>query len=194
MKVAAGGFGRNKFNKYKKEIEAVANIVKLLPRGVRLWLFNHGRRFDGVLGLAYRYVLLKTLAKKVGDNVAIFPDCYIGNVEGLSIGSNVSVHRMCYLDCEGGVEIGDNVSIAHRTTILSSNHGYKKKNVPIKYQKMILKPTKIKENCWLGCGVVVLAGTTIETGSVIGANATVTKDVPANSVAVGNPARVIKKR
>ena len=43
-------------------------------------------------------------------------------------------------------------------------------------------------------GAVVLAGTTIETGSVIGANATVTKDVPENSVAVGNPARVIKKR
>lgn len=52
----------------------------------------------------------------------------------------------------------------------------------------------IEDNCWLGAGVKVLAGVTIHTGSVIGAGSVVTKDVPPNSVVVGVPGRVIRKR
>lgn len=71
---------------------------------------------------------------------------------------NVSIHQMCYIDAEGGIEIDDNVSIAHRSTILSSNHGYADVDITIKYQGMILKRTILESNVWIGAGVSIMAG------------------------------------
>ena len=186
--------GRYRFAKYKKIIEIMVKFTRLLPKGMRKLLFNHIRNYNGTLGILGRYVLIKTLAKSVGDNVAIFPGCYFEHIEGLSIGNNVSIHQMCYIDSEGGIDIGDDVSIAHRTSILSSNHGYKDKNTPIKYQQMELAKTSIENNCWIGCGVVILAGVVIGSGCVVGANSTVTKSLPSKVVAYGSPAKVIKER
>lgn len=186
--------GRYKFAKYKKIITIMVKLVGIFPKCVRKWLFNHIRMYNGNIGILGRYVLIKTLAKSVGDNVAIFPGCYFEHVEKLSIGDNVSIHQMCYIDSEGEIEIGDNVSIAHRSSILSSNHGFKDKKIPIKYQKMNLAKTIIEENCWIGCGTVILAGVTIGSGCVVGANSTVTKSLPSEIVAVGSPARAIKNR
>ena len=186
--------GRYKFAKYKKIIKVLVKLTSRLPKGIRKWLFNHVRMYNGNAGILARYVLIKTLAKKVGDNVAIFPGCYFEHIEGLSIGNNVSIHQMCYIDAEGGIDIGDDVSIAHRTSILSSNHGYKDKKIPIKYQKMELAKTSIENDCWIGCGVVILAGVVIGSGSVVGANSTVTKSLPSKVVAYGIPAKAVKER
>ena len=194
MKTKSVTSGRDRFAKHKDTITAMVKLAGLLPRCVRKWLFNHIRMYNGYVGLVGRYVLIKTLAKSVGDNVAIFPGCYFEHVEKLSIGDNVSIHQMSYIDSEGGIDIGNNVSIAHRTSILSSNHGYKDKKIPIKYQKMKTAKTVIEDNCWIGCGVVILAGVTIGSGSVVGANSTVTKSLPENVVAYGNPAKVGKTR
>ena len=101
---------------------------------------------------------------------------------------------MCYIDAEGGIEIGNNVSIAHRSTILSSNHGYTDPIIPIKYQEMTLAKTIILDNVWIGCGCTILAGVEIGSGTVIGANSIVTKSIPENSVAIGSPAKRIKSR
>lgn len=186
--------GRDKFNKYKNIIDFFVRLVSILPLSVRKWLFFHGRMYQGNVGRVYRYIFFKTLAKKCGTNVAISPGVYMENIDKISVGNNVSIHSMCYLDGEGTITIGNNVSIAHRTTILSSSHTYKEKKVPIKYQKMVAKPVEINDDCWIGCSVSILAGMTIGSGSVIGANSTVTKPIPSNVVAVGSPARVIKER
>ena len=130
----------------------------------------------------------------MGKNVAILPGAFFEYIENLSIGDNVSIHQMCYIDAEGGIEIGNNVSIAHRCSILSSNHGYKRDDIPIKYQDMTLAKTIIHDNVWIGCGCVVLAGVEIGSGSVIGANSTVNRTIPGNSIAVGSPAKRIKSR
>ncbi len=152
------------------------------------------RNRTGSLAMMRRYLLIKKLSKKCGNNVAVFPGVYLENIEELEIGNNVSIHQMCYIDAEGGVSIGDNVSIAHRCTVLSSNHLYKDSNVPIKYQGMSLAPTTIRDNVWVGCACVVLAGVTIGPGSVIGANSTVLKDIPENVIAGGSPATILKMR
>jgi len=186
--------GREKFNKYKRVINIFTSIVSVFPLAVRKWLFFHGRMYQGNIGLVYRYILFKTMAKECGDNVAIFPGVYMENIDKISVGNNVSIHGMCYLDGEGRITIGNNVSIAHRTTIVSSTHTYKEKNIPIKYQKTVAKPVEIKDDCWIGCSVSILAGVTVGSGSVIGANSVVTKSVPSNVVVAGNPARVIKER
>lgn len=186
--------GRVIFDKYEKQIKFLIIITKMLPLRMRKWLLNRNRYRSSIFGMLNRYLLVSSLAKKIGKNVSIFPGVYFEYIENLSIGDNVSIHQMCYIDAEGGIEIGDDVSIAHRSTILSSNHSYDKNDVPIKYQEMKLQKTIIKSNVWVGCNVVILAGAVIGTGCVIGANSTVTKSIAPDSVAVGSPVKIIKQR
>ena len=186
--------GRKIFEKYYGVIKVLVRITRLLPHKVRKWIYVINRNNSGKISMLFRYIAVASLAKKVGKNVAIFPGVYFENIENISIGDNVSIHQMCYIDAEGGIEIGNDVSIAHRCSILSSNHGYKDSIIPIKYQDMILAKTSIKNNVWIGCGCVVLAGVCIGEGTVIGANSTVCKSIEDNSIAVGSPAKIIKKR
>lgn len=186
--------GRQLFQKYGKIIDCMVAFTRKLPIKVRKWLLRVNRNKNGKMGMLFRYLAVSSLAKSVGKNVVIFPCVFFEHIENLSVGNNVSIHQMSYIDAEGGIDIGNDVSIAHRSTILSSNHSYQSTDQPIKYQEMILAKTIIKDNVWLGCGCVVLAGVIIESGSVIGANSTVSKSIPINSVAVGTPATRIKSR
>lgn len=186
--------GRELFDKYGKVISFAVRMLGRFPKRFRIWLLNVNRNKSGNVGNFIRYVSVATLAKHVGSNVAILPGAYFEYIENLVLGDNVSIHQMCYIDAEGGIEIGDNVSIAHRSTILSSNHGYMDPLIPIKYQEMTLAKTIIRDNVWIGCGCTILAGVEIGSGSVIGANSTVNKSIPENSVAVGSPAKRIKSR
>lgn len=186
--------GRDIFTKYNNVIRLIIACENRLPKWIRIKKFNKLCYKTGRLAMLRRYVLLSTLAKSVGKNVSVFSGVYFENIENLTIGNNVSIHQMCYIDAEGGIEIGNDVSIAHRTTILSSNHGYENLDEPIKYQKMILEKTTISDNVWIGCGCVVLAGCEIKEGCVVGANSTVTHSIDSCCVVVGSPAKIINKR
>lgn len=186
--------GRKNFVKYGKLINAISKFYGLLPKKFRKKRLKALAYKVGLLAMFERYLLIKTLAKRCGENVSVFENVFFEHIENLSIGSNVSIHQMCYIDAEGEIVIGDNVSIAHRTTILSSNHGYERTDIPIKYQDMKLDKTLIEENVWIGCGVTILAGVIINSGCVIGSNSTVTKEIPINSIAVGTPCKIIKNR
>lgn len=150
--------GREFFVKYEREIDFLTGILSKFPRKFRQSRFEALRNKNGLLAILRRYLLLKTLVKQCGNNVAVFPGVFFENMENLSLGNNVSIHQMCYIDAEGGIDIGDNVSIAHRSTVLSSNHLYDSADKPIKYQGMELKATTIEENVWIGCGCTILAG------------------------------------
>jgi galactoside O-acetyltransferase len=94
----------------------------------------------------------------------------------------------------GNVKIGKRCLIAAHSGIFANNHNYAD---PLKYiadQGVTRKGITIEDDCWLGHTVTVTDGVTIGKGSVIGAGAVVTKDIPAYSIAVGTPARVIKTR
>lgn len=86
----------------------------------------------------------------------------------------------------GGLTIEDNTLISLNCTIATNNHDF--------YERQILtcKPVHIKKNVWIGVNVTILPGVTIGENAIIGAGAVVTKDIPDNAIAVGNPARVIK--
>lgn len=186
--------GREKFKKYKKIIKILTGLVKILPISWRKKLFEHYRKMKGNKGVLIRYILIKTLAKSCGDNVVIYPDTYIFNIQNLQLGDNVSIHPMCYIECgeEGSISIGNNVSIAHATTILAVNHQYVDEQVPIKYQPLLSKNNIIEDDVWIGAKTTILAGVKIEKRSIIAAGAVVTKDVMTHTIVAGVPAKAIK--
>lgn len=118
------------------------------------------------------------------------------------IGNNVSVNMNCtFVDCNK-ITIGDNVLIASNVQLYTATHPVElseryipdtdlEAEAPIFHTYAL--PITIGNGCWLGGGVIVLPGVTIGDGSVIGAGSVVTKDIPENSLAVGNPCRVIRR-
>ena len=187
--------GRDKLSKYEKIINLLVFIISKIPNVVRKKLFEHYRKLKGNKGILIRYILLKSLAKRCGKNVVIFPDVYIMNVQNLELGDNVSIHPMSYIECgeKGIIVIGNNVSIAHGVTIMATNHQYKDQSIPIKYQELIFKKTIINDDVWIGAKATILAGVNIERRAVIAAGAVVNKNVDSGSIMGGVPAKLIKK-
>ena len=109
---------------------------------------------------------------------------------GLTIGKNHNIQDQVIFDCSHCwlIDIGDNVTIAPRAYILC--HDASTKRV-LGYTK--IGRVKIGNNVFIGANATILPGVTIGNDVVIGANSVVTKDIPANSVAVGNPCRVVEK-
>ncbi|HBF21745.1 MAG TPA: acetyltransferase [Cryomorphaceae bacterium] len=109
-------------------------------------------------------------------------EVHIGNHTRIGIG-NVVI---------GPVTIGNHVILAQNIVMSGLNHVYEDVHTPIHLQPVTTKQITIEDDCWIGANAVITAGTTIGKHSVVAAGAVVTKDIPPFSIAVGNPARVIK--
>ncbi|MDH0673401.1 acyltransferase [Empedobacter sp. GD03861] len=184
--------GREKFRKNKIVINFIAIFFSIFGKGINKKLLNIFRNLNGKIGILLRYVLLKNISKKIGDNVSIQPGCFLFHTENLEIGDNVSIHPMCYIDAEGGILIKDNVSIAHSSTLIAANHSWSDESLPIKYNKLILSPIIIEEDVWIGCGVRILAGVKISNRSIVAAGAVVNKSFDERSLIGGVPAKLLK--
>lgn len=103
----------------------------------------------------------------------------------LSIG-NSFINSNCKIRCKKNIQIGDNCAISHDVTIMDTDSH--KINGKVK-----IEPVIIEDNVWIGTRATIMPGVTIQKGAVIAAGAVVTKDVPANTVAAGVPAKVIKE-
>jgi len=110
----------------------------------------------------------------------------------ITIGENVVIGAHCIVYGHGGVKIGDNVIIAANAGILPVNHLYSKIDKPIRDSGINARGIVIEDDVWIGYGAIITDGVTIGKGSVIGAGSVVTKNIPAYSMAVGSPAKVIK--
>ena len=109
--------------------------------------------------------------------------------KNISFGQNCYVNYNCNFIDDGKINIGNNVLIGANVTIITVGH-------PINpnYRKyMFTEEVTLKDNCWTGASSVINSGVTIGENSVIGSGSVVTKDIPANSIAVGNPCRVMRK-
>ncbi len=113
---------------------------------------------------------------------------------GLEIGDHTYIGPYCYLGAGGGISIGKHVTLGGYVQILAENHAFDDPDQPINTQGVVRKGIVIEDDCWIGNLAVILDGVRIGRGSVIGAAAVVTKNVPPNSVVVGNPGRVIRTR
>ncbi|KQR67653.1 DapH/DapD/GlmU-related protein [Pedobacter sp. Leaf176] len=93
----------------------------------------------------------------------------------------------------GPVTIGNHVMMAQNIVISGLNHGYEDVDIPPSLQKVSCKPILIADNVWIGANSVITAGVALGKHCIIGAGSVVTKNIPEFSVAVGNPAKVIKQ-
>jgi len=138
-----------------------------------------------------RNKIMKQLFKNVGENVWIEPDfrCEFG--KNITIGDNVYINFGCIiLDCSE-VTIGSNTLLGPNIGLYAANHST---DATERINGGCYgKPIHIGNNVWLGGDVKVLQGVTIEDNTIIGAGSIVTKDIPDNVIAVGNPCKVIRK-
>ena len=105
------------------------------------------------------------------------------------IGANVSIGLPFLCDYGCNIYIGDNVLIGHNACILTLNHDFN----PEKRANLHPSPVHIGNGVWLGSNVTVLPGVTIADGATVAAGAVVTKDVPADTIVAGVPAKIIRK-
>lgn len=126
--------------------------------------------------------LSPTVSLRNGNRITIGAHCHIGERSSLWAG-----------DSDGRIQIGNNVSLAPDVFITASDYQFKK-GIPFRQQAKRDRDVTVGNDVWLGTKVVVTAGVTIGDGCIVAAGAVVTKDLPANSVAGGIPARVIKQR
>ena len=116
-----------------------------------------------------------------------------------NIGNHVQLNDSVHIGAVHCVTIGDHTLIASRVFISDHNHGRygvldlsSDPRIPPIDRPLVSSPVHIGSNVWIGEQVCILPGVTIGNGAVIGANSVVTKDIPGNSIAVGNPAKVIR--
>ena len=145
----------------------------------------------GFFGRNLRYFSAKCICKSVGRRVniekgAVFAsDICIGDDSALGIRSYV----------EEGTIIGNYVMMGPECMIFTRNHRFERTDLPMcKQGETEVKPVIIEDDVWLGARVTILPGARIGHGCVIGAGTVVSGEIPPMSVAVGNPARVVKKR
>lgn len=146
--------------------------------------------------------ILQQLFGEIGTNVSVGLPFICDYGQNIHIGNNVSVNMNCtFVDCNK-ITIGDNVLIASNVQLYTATHPVplserltpdRKEETEQYFCRTYALPIKIGDGCWLGGGVIVLPGVAIGEGSVIGAGSVVTKNIPKNSLAVGNPCRVIQK-
>jgi maltose O-acetyltransferase len=138
-----------------------------------------------------RRVLLAELLKEVGADTVIRSPLYVDYGSNISIGSGCFAnYGLVALDV-APITIGDDVQIGPNVQLLTPTHPIEPEPRQDKWESAA--PITIGDNVWLGGGAIVCPGVTIGENTVVGAGAVVTKDLPANVVAVGNPARVIKR-
>jgi len=125
----------------------------------------------------------------IGDGTKI--RCHEGQVE---IGSKTVMGQECTISAYQRVRIGEQCVIADRAMFIDFDHGVVEVERPIRVQGIYKRDVVVGSNVWIGYGACVLRGVSVGDNAIVGTNSVVTKDVPANAVVAGIPARVIRMR
>lgn len=126
--------------------------------------------------------------QRVDDEFGLFPPFYTDFGRNIHVGKKVFINSCCHFQDQGGIYIGDGCLIGHCVVLATLNHDHD----PDKRQNLRHAPIRIGNGVWIGANVTVTSGVTIGDNAIIAAGAVVTKDVPANMIAGGVPAKIIK--
>ena len=149
------------------------------------------RLYNRTESMDERQPILRQLLGRVGRNSIIEPPFFCSYGHNIYLGNHVYVNFMCTIFDNNEVRIGDHVMIGPVAQIYTAAH-------PVQAEPRIqgvefAQPITIEDNVWIGGAAVILPGVTVGRNAVVGAGAVVTRDVPANTVVAGNPAKVVKQ-
>lgn len=147
-----------------------------------------GRSF--LLDFRLRNLLLKVLGADVDRRARVNPGVII-RTRDLTLGAFSTINYGCILDNRDGVHIGERVGVGIGVTFTTSTHDYSNPLVRAGAGKTL--PIHIGDGAWIGSGATILAGVRVGSGAIVAAGAVVVKDVPANTVVGGTPARHIRE-
>lgn len=118
------------------------------------------------------------------------------NARNIYLGENVRITMDCCIWAEQHSKIifGDNVLVGPGVKIFCGNHGTKLCDIPMVYQERHEKDIIIGDNVWIGANSILVSGVKINDGAIVAAGSVVTKEVPANAIVAGSPAKIIKYR
>lgn len=125
----------------------------------------------------------------VNHTLGLIPPFYTDCGKNIHIGNHVYINTGCTMQDQGGIYIGDGALIGHHCMIATLNHGF----APEHRHDLHPLPVRIGNNVWVGANVTILPGVSIGDNAIVAAGAVVTKDIPANMLAAGIPAKVIRQ-
>lgn len=163
-------------------LNKIRYAIFVLVRGLDFYLIDKIRAkiVNGILNKEHKELLIRA-------------GVILHGFENLRLGDYVSINHGCFISAVGGLKIGNYVAIGHNTSIITTEHSFTTRNIPIKKQPIINKPVVLNDNIWVGANVTILGGVTIAKGTIIAAGAVVTKDVSEEYTIIGGcPARLIK--
>ncbi len=164
---------------------------RLLTRAGRRWrtsgMLFLGRRLELQIGRGGEIRFGRFVW--IGDGSKI--RCHEGVVE---LGDKTVIGQECTISAYQRVRIGQQCVIADRAMFIDFDHGVVEVERPIRRQGIYKRDVEVGSNVWVGYGACILRGVRVGDNSIIGTNAVVTKDVPANAVVAGVPARVVRMR
>ena len=155
---------------------------------------DEARRITFELNVAYhsmpevRDLFARLFGKPVDPSFRVFPPFYTDFGKNITVGKNVFINACCHFQDQGGITLGDNCLVGHNVVFATLNHGF----APEERQSMLPAPIVVGRNVWIGSNSTILQGVTIGDNSIIAAGSVVTKDVPANAIVAGVPARFIR--
>lgn len=173
----------------------IKTLYSYVFNGVALLRMSHvGKNIFVHKGLSVQHPSSITLSDEVriGKNCRL--DCF-GNGDTIGriyLGKGCSLNHYSTILAGGDVIIGNYSRFASFVTIMGESHGINPEKGIYHKQPLICKPVTIGEYCWIGEKAIIMPGVTIGDWSIVGAGSLVTRDIPAYSIAVGNPAKVIK--
>lgn len=135
-----------------------------------------------------RDLFTRLFGKPVDPSFRVFPPFYTDFGKNITVGKNVFINACCHFQDQGGITLGDNCLVGHNVVFATLNHGF----APEERQSMLPAPIVVGRNVWIGSNSTILPGVTIGDNSIIAAGSVVTKDVPANAIVAGVPARFIR--
>lgn len=136
-----------------------------------------------------RAVFSGLIGTKVDDRFSLIPPFYTTGGAHIRIGRNVFINQNCTMYDLGGIDIGDDVMIGPNVSLITSGHPIEPSR---RRDAVIAKPIVIGKNVWIAANVTIIGGVNVGENAVVAAGSVVTKDVPADTLVAGNPARVIR--